>query len=70
MEFTISKKGKNKAQKNRIHKEKKWRPFKMVYHFSFLIAICSLVYGVLIVTSTNYIMSVIDCILLCSWFTE
>ena len=27
----------------------------MVYHFSFLIAICSLVYGVLIVTSTNYI---------------
>lgn len=55
MEFTISKKGKNKAQKNRIHKEKKWRPFKMVYHFSFLIAICSLVYGVLIVTSTNYI---------------
>ena len=27
----------------------------MVYHFSFLIAICSLVYRVLIVTSTNYI---------------
>ena len=55
MELTISKKEKNKAQRNRIHKEKKWRPFKMVYHFSFLIAICSLVYGVLIVTSTNYI---------------
>ena len=51
----LSKKEKNKAQRNRIHKEKKWRPFKMVYHFSFLIAICSLVYGVLIVTSTNYI---------------
>lgn len=55
VELTISKKEKNKAQRNRIHKEKKWRPFKMVYHFSFLIAICSLVYGVLIVTSTNYI---------------
>ena len=25
----------------------------MVYHFSFLIAICSLVYGVLIVTSLD-----------------
>lgn len=55
MELTISKKEKNKAQRNRIDKEKKWRPFKMVYHFCFLIAICSLVYGVLIVTSTNYI---------------
>ena len=55
MELTISKKKKIKHKEIVYTKKKKWRPFKMVYHFFFLIAICSLVYGVLIVTSTNYI---------------
>lgn len=54
MVFRITKKNKNRTRKNRIRKERKWLPFKILYFISFCIAICSFVYGVFIVSPFNY----------------
>lgn len=55
MEFNISKKAKNRVQKLRIRKEKKWIFIRAIYLVSFLVAIISLVYGTFVITSAKYL---------------
>lgn len=56
MELFIKKKAKKKCKKNRIKKEKKWIPFRIVYNLSLVISIISFIIGIFYVDYENFDM--------------
>lgn len=57
MELEIKRSAKKKCKKNRIRKEKKWIPFRIIANVSLILSILSLVIGIFFVSYQNFTMT-------------